>query len=257
MSHPHQYYYPNHNHNPNPYYQNQPQPQEHLIPNGIPINYDASQTPTPQYPPVTLPSVPRYSGHESHYSLASGNSGYEQSQGQPFSQYQPTIHSASQVASDISQFNSRSLNNTNLNGGSTNGGGGSTIRTNPSLQQPPTQPNSSTANVTSNTAATLTSVSTNATNGAQPIATANSTGGNSGVNYLSEIETAILRSSVPINLNETEEITVNGQRGIWANRSEVTKLIILLFKSTLSIYYLFWFIYYLYFARRRKDYIYV
>lgn len=232
MSHPHQYYYPNHNHNPNPYYQNQPQPQEHLIPNGIPINYDASQTPTPQYPPVTLPSVPRYSGHESHYSLASGNSGYEQSQGQPFSQYQPTIHSASQVASDISQFNSRSLNNTNLNGGSTNGGGGSTIRTNPSLQQPPTQPNSSTANVTSNTAATLTSVSTNATNGAQPIATANSVGGNSGINYLSEIETAILRSSVPINLNETEEITVNGQRGIWANRSEVTNLNILLFKPT-------------------------
>ena len=86
--------------------------------------------------------------------------------------------------------------------------------------------------MTSNTAATLTSVSTSATNGGQPIATANSAGANSGVNYLSEIETAILRSSVPINLNETEEITVNGQRGIWANRSEVTNLNILLFKPT-------------------------
>lgn len=42
--------------------------------------------------------------------------------------------------------------------------------------------------------------------------------GNSG---LSAIEAAILRSSVPIEINETEEITVNGQRGIWANKSEV------------------------------------
>jgi hypothetical protein len=41
------------------------------------------------------------------------------------------------------------------------------------------------------------------------------------VTYLSEVEAAILRSSVPINVNETEEITVLGQRGIWANKSEV------------------------------------
>jgi Ca2+-binding EF-hand superfamily protein len=39
-------------------------------------------------------------------------------------------------------------------------------------------------------------------------------------NNLSEVETAILRSSEPIEINETEEITVNGQRGIWANKNE-------------------------------------
>lgn len=38
---------------------------------------------------------------------------------------------------------------------------------------------------------------------------------------LSQVEQAILRSNVPIDINETEEITVNGQRGIWANKSEV------------------------------------
>ena len=40
--------------------------------------------------------------------------------------------------------------------------------------------------------------------------------------FLSDIETAILRSTdAPININETEEINVLGQRGIWANKSEV------------------------------------
>ena len=39
--------------------------------------------------------------------------------------------------------------------------------------------------------------------------------------YLSEVEQAILRSTVPININEIEEITVLGQRGIWANKNEV------------------------------------
>jgi hypothetical protein len=39
--------------------------------------------------------------------------------------------------------------------------------------------------------------------------------------YLSEIEAAVLRSQQPIESNETEEITVNGQRGIWLNRAEV------------------------------------
>ena len=38
----------------------------------------------------------------------------------------------------------------------------------------------------------------------------------------SDLETVILASSEPIDLNETEEITVNGVRGIWANRNEVT-----------------------------------
>jgi hypothetical protein len=39
--------------------------------------------------------------------------------------------------------------------------------------------------------------------------------------FLSDVEAAILRANIPIELNETEEITVNGQRGIWANRNEV------------------------------------
>ena len=43
---------------------------------------------------------------------------------------------------------------------------------------------------------------------------------NSSPVVLSAIEAAILRSSVPIDINETEEITVNGQRGIWANKIE-------------------------------------
>ncbi len=38
--------------------------------------------------------------------------------------------------------------------------------------------------------------------------------------YLSDIEAAILRSTVPILINETEEITALGETGIWANRSE-------------------------------------
>lgn len=38
---------------------------------------------------------------------------------------------------------------------------------------------------------------------------------------MSEIEAAILRSTNPITLNETEEITAAGQRGIWANKQEV------------------------------------
>ena len=40
--------------------------------------------------------------------------------------------------------------------------------------------------------------------------------------FLSDIETAILRSQdAPINISETEEINVLGQRGIWANKQEV------------------------------------
>lgn len=39
--------------------------------------------------------------------------------------------------------------------------------------------------------------------------------------YLSDIELAILKSSVPINLQETEEISVLGHTGIWANKTEV------------------------------------
>ena len=35
------------------------------------------------------------------------------------------------------------------------------------------------------------------------------------------IEQTILKSNVPINITENEEITVLGQRGVWTNRSEV------------------------------------
>jgi hypothetical protein len=38
---------------------------------------------------------------------------------------------------------------------------------------------------------------------------------------LSKLELAILRSTIPINISETQEINVNGQQGIWANREEV------------------------------------
>ena len=41
--------------------------------------------------------------------------------------------------------------------------------------------------------------------------------------YLSQMETAILRSQIPIEINETEEITVLGERGIWANKDEVVQ----------------------------------
>ena len=44
---------------------------------------------------------------------------------------------------------------------------------------------------------------------------------NTNCSGLSNVEAAILRSTVPIDINETEEIVVNGQRGIWANRAEV------------------------------------
>lgn len=38
--------------------------------------------------------------------------------------------------------------------------------------------------------------------------------------FLSPIEEQILRSNVPIAIDENEEITALGQRGIWANKSE-------------------------------------
>jgi hypothetical protein len=39
--------------------------------------------------------------------------------------------------------------------------------------------------------------------------------------FFSEIENAILRSSEPIKINETQEISALGNRGIWANKCEV------------------------------------
>lgn len=59
---------------------------------------------------------------------------------------------------------------------------------------------------------TMRSVTTNRSNSHTPVGD---------VAGLSQVEVAILRSTVPIDINETEEITVNGQRGIWANKSEV------------------------------------
>lgn len=50
---------------------------------------------------------------------------------------------------------------------------------------------------------------------------ASSGGVSDGVNFLSKIEQAILRSTNPIDVNETEELTVLGQHGLWINRSEV------------------------------------
>lgn len=41
------------------------------------------------------------------------------------------------------------------------------------------------------------------------------------ITRLDDIEAAILRSTVPIDLNGTEEITVNGERGIWVNKNEI------------------------------------
>jgi hypothetical protein len=39
--------------------------------------------------------------------------------------------------------------------------------------------------------------------------------------YISELEQQLLRAQVPLEVNETEEITVNGERGLWVNRNEV------------------------------------
>lgn len=39
-------------------------------------------------------------------------------------------------------------------------------------------------------------------------------------NNVSQIESAILKSSEPIDLNEIEEIMVNGEKGVWANKAE-------------------------------------
>merc|ERR1719444_462387 len=38
---------------------------------------------------------------------------------------------------------------------------------------------------------------------------------------MSQIEQQILRSTAPIDVSETEELTVIGQRGIWMNKAEV------------------------------------
>ena len=39
--------------------------------------------------------------------------------------------------------------------------------------------------------------------------------------FISQVELAVLRSSTPIVISETEEITVLGNRGVWTNKAEV------------------------------------
>lgn len=41
--------------------------------------------------------------------------------------------------------------------------------------------------------------------------------------YLSDVETALLRANEPINLTNAQEIEINGLRGVWANREESLK----------------------------------
>jgi hypothetical protein len=43
---------------------------------------------------------------------------------------------------------------------------------------------------------------------------------NKNISYFSQVEEAILQSNSPISLNEDEQITINGQTGIWANKQE-------------------------------------
>lgn len=55
----------------------------------------------------------------------------------------------------------------------------------------------------------------------------NSTSSNSNSNsnsqntYRSKVETAILNSNEPIEINESHEICANGYKGIWANKDEI------------------------------------
>ncbi len=44
---------------------------------------------------------------------------------------------------------------------------------------------------------------------------------NNASTFKSQVESAILKSTEPIAINETQEITANKERGIWANRCEV------------------------------------
>ena len=46
-------------------------------------------------------------------------------------------------------------------------------------------------------------------------------GSSASAEFVSQIEQAILRSNVPIEVSETEEISAIGQRGIWLNKAEV------------------------------------
>jgi hypothetical protein len=50
----------------------------------------------------------------------------------------------------------------------------------------------------------------------------NLTNVNAPTNVKRDLESTILASTAPLDMTETEEITVNGERGIWINRNEVT-----------------------------------
>jgi len=53
------------------------------------------------------------------------------------------------------------------------------------------------------------------------VSTASTAQSNLSSGFLSQIELAILRSVNPVDVTETEEITVLGQRGVWMNKAEV------------------------------------
>jgi Ca2+-binding EF-hand superfamily protein len=56
------------------------------------------------------------------------------------------------------------------------------------------------------------------------IVSSNHIGPNTGsISYLSDIEQAILRSTNPIQISETEDIVINGQKGILLNKDEIKK----------------------------------
>jgi hypothetical protein len=73
-------------------------------------------------------------------------------------------------------------------------------------------------------AATTTTMTTTTAVVSSSSAASPTTQSNSGTKaeYFSETEASILRSKEPITIDSTEEITALGQRGIWANKKEVT-----------------------------------
>lgn len=75
------------------------------------------------------------------------------------------------------------------------------------------------AAATTTTMTTTTAVVSSSSSSASPTTQSNS---GTKAEYFSETEASILRSKEPITIDSTEEITALGQRGIWANKKEVT-----------------------------------
>ena len=78
----------------------------------------------------------------------------------------------------------------------------------------------SSSNAVVSNIASASKVVTSSSTSASKVTVSSSASSSSAV--LSQIELAILRSTNPIEINETEEITVIGQRGVWANKAEVS-----------------------------------